>query len=408
MDMNWTAAEVAFRDEVREFLATNLTEDLRTAGLWRTSVYADHRASMAWQRILHERGWAAPAWPKRYGGTDWSVTQRYIWKLEQASAGAPPLSPMGIQMCGPVLIGHGSEAQKQYYLPRILSGDDFWCQGYSEPDSGSDLASLQMRAEEDGDDLICNGQKIWTTHAQDANWIFCLVRTDRSVSRLQLGITFVLIDMQSDGITVSPIVSPSGDHIQNSVFFDNVRVPKKNVVGDIGNGWTVAKYLLEFERGGTAYAPELQVRLDNLVAAAARAASDQASSLLNEPRFSARLAEAGVRIDALETYEFQAMTEADRGGSPGVSGSVMKIVGTELSQLLTELNLEVAGHHGRAYQPQATMPGGKVMLPHGENWVGERKSAIAPLHYLNDRAGSIYAGSNEIQRNIIAKAALGL
>jgi alkylation response protein AidB-like acyl-CoA dehydrogenase len=408
MDMSWTPTDSAFRDEVREFLAASLTDDLRAAGLRRTSVYADHRASMHWQSILNARGWAAPAWPKRYGGAGWSVTQRYIWALELAYAGAPPLSPMGIQMCGPVLIGHGSDEQKERFLPRMLSGEDFWCQGYSEPEAGSDLASLQMRAEDDGDDFICTGQKIWTTHAQFANWIFCLVRTDRSVSRPQLGITFLLIDMQSAGVSVHPIVSPSGEHIQNSVFFDNVRVPKRNVVGNIGSGWTVAKYLLEFERGGSAYAPELQVRVDRLAAAALQAPADRGGSLLDDPLFAARLAAARIRVETLAAYEFRAMSEAEAGGSPGVSGSIMKIVGTELSQHLTELDLEVAGHHGRAYQPQATIPGGAVLLPHGDTWVGLRDSAIAPLHFLNDRAGSIYAGSNEIQRNIIAKAALGL
>lgn len=408
MDMNWTPADVAFRDEVRQFLNDNLTDDLREAGRWMTSVYSDHAASMEWQRILHARGWAAPSWPQEYGGADWSVTQRYIWSLERVAAGAPPLSPMGIQMCGPALIGHGSEEQKARFLPRILSGEDVWCQGYSEPDSGSDLASLQMRAEPDGDDFLCTGQKIWTTHADVANWIFCLVRTDRSVSRPQMGITFLLIEMGSPGISVEPIVSPAGEHIQNIVFFDNVRVPRSQAVGEVGAGWTVAKYLLEFERGGSAYAPELQVRLDGIAYMAKTCPGRGGRSLAEDPLFAARMVAARMRIEALETYEFRAMADAERGGSPGVSGSIMKILGTELSQHLTELALEAAGHYGRAYQPQAGSPGGPVQFPHGIDWVGSREAAIAPLHYLNDRAGTIYAGSNEIQRNIVAKAALGL
>lgn len=408
MDMNWSAADLAFREEVRAFLAEKLTDDLREAGEWSTSVYARHEASMQWQALLHERGWAAPSWPVEYGGAGWSITQRYIFARECIAAGAPGLSPMGIKMCAPALFGFGTEEQKRYFLPKMLTGEHFWCQGYSEPASGSDLASLQMRAVEDGDDLICTGQKIWTTHANVANWIFCLVRTGNT-GRPQQGITFLLIDMTSPGIEVRPILFASGEHIQNEIFFDNVRVPKANVVGTIGDGWTVAKYLLEFERGGSAYSPGLQAHLDHIYAFAATQAGPNGGSMLDDPLFAAALAEARMRIDVLETYEFRAMAAAEAGGSPGVSGSVMKILGTELSQRLTELMLEAAGPYGRAYQPQATAPGGPVCLPHRDDAaLGPREAAVAPLHYLNDRAGSIYAGSNEIQRNIIAKAALRL
>ena len=408
MDMEWTAPDLAFRDEVREFLDANLTDELRDKGRRMTSVYADHDAIMKWQAILYAKGWVAPAWPKRYGGCEWNVTQRYIFARERLAAGAPPLSPMGIQMCGPALLGHGTEDQKAELLPRILSGEDFWCQGYSEPGSGSDLASLQMRAEDDGDAFVCSGQKIWTTHADIANKIFCLVRSDREVSRPQMGITFLLIDMASPGITVNPIISPSGERIQNTVFFDSVRVPKSNVVGSIGQGWTVAKYLLEFERGGSAYSPELQVQIDEIVDWATREPGDGTDRLIDDPLFAARIVQARARLEALEIYEFRAMSEVARGATPGISGSVMKIMGTELRQHLTELALDVAGPYGRAYQPQATAPGGPVHFLHGDGLVGPYEAAIAPLHYLNDRAGSIYAGSNEIQRNIIAKAALGL
>lgn len=405
MDLAWSDADLRFRDEVRAFLDTHLTDDLRIAGRRMTSVYADHVASMKWQKILHAKGWVAPAWPVEYGGAGWSVTQRYIFWRERVAAGAPPVSPMGIQMCGPALIGHGTAEQKAFFLPRMLNGEHFWCQGYSEPDSGSDLASLQMSAVEDGDSFICNGSKIWTTHADVANWIFCLVRTEKA-DRPQKGITFLLIDMTTPGITVQPIVAPSGDHIQNQVFFEDVRVPKKNVVGAIGDGWTVAKYLLEFERGGVAYAPELQVRLDRIEALAAEVPGNAGGRLIDDPAFAHKLAAARIRINTLEIYEFSVMSGTD---SPGTSGSVMKIIGTELSQHLTELALEAAGHYGRAYQPQATSPGGPVCLPHNKDgFVGPRDAAIAPLHYLNDRAGTIYAGSNEIQRNILAKAALRL
>lgn len=402
--MQWTEEDLAFAEEVREFLDHELTPELRAAGRWMTSVYADHELSMEWQRRLHARGWAAPAWPCEYGGAQWSITQRYIFTRERVRAGAPPVSPMGISMCGPALIGHGTAEQKAHFLPRMLSGEHFWCQGYSEPQAGSDLAALAMTAERDGDDFVCNGTKIWTTHANVANWIFCLVRTSTR-DRPQQGITFLLIPMDSPGITVTPIVMTSGEHIQNQIFFDNVRVSAANVVGQVDDGWTVAKYLLEFERGGSAYAPELQVRLERI----RELASVGTRPLIASPLFAMRVAEVQARIDVLEVYEFKAMAAAATGGSPGISGSVMKVLGTELSQLLTELALDAAGSYGAVFQPQAGMAGGPNLIPHQTGrWLGERDAAIAPLHYLNDRAGSIYAGSNEIQRNIIAKIALGL
>lgn len=404
MDLNWTDADTAFAEEVRAFLAAELTPEIREAGRWMTSVYGDHKRSLDWQKKLHAKGWAAPAWPKRYGGAEWSVTQRYIYARERVRAGAPPVSPMGINMCGPALIGHGSEEQKAFFLPRMLSGEHFWCQGYSEPHAGSDLAPLAMSAVRDGDDFICNGTKIWTTHANVANWIFCLVRTGH-YARPQQGITFLLIPMDLPGITVRPIIMTSGEHIQNQIFFDNVRVPVENVVGAVDDGWTVAKYLLEFERGGSAYAPELQVRLERV----REMAREGHRPLMNDAGFAQRVAAAQIRIDILEVYEFQAMASAERGGRPGLAGSVMKVLGTELSQHITELAVEAAGAYGTSFQPAAGMSGGPNHIAHiAGNFYGPRASAIAPLKYLNDRAGSIYAGSNEIQRNIIAKVGLGL
>ena len=401
MDLAWSDEDRRFAQEVRAFLDAELTDELRAAGQWMTSVYADHEAGMEWQRRLHARGWAAINWPKAHGGAQLSVTQRFIFARECALAGAPPLSPMGIAMCGPALIGHGSAEQKAHYLPRILTGEHFWCQGNSEPHAGSDLAPLKMKAVRDGDHLVCTGTKIWTTHANVANWIFCLVRTGQ-YDRPQLGITFLLIPMDSQGVTVRPIVMTSGEHIQNQIFFDEVRVPLANVVGEIDQGWTVAKYLLEFERGGSAYAPGLQVRLARIREIARK------SGLLDDPLFAAQVAAAQVRVDVLEVYELRALTAAARGGRPGLSGSVMKILGTELSQHLTELALEAAGPYGLAFQPEAGAAGGPNLIPHTPGLRGTREAAIAPLKYLNDRAGSIYAGSNEIQRNIIAKAQLGL
>src|SRR4029077_5733706 len=262
------ATDLAFRDEVRTFLQDKLTPELRQAGRLMTSVYADHDASMEWQRILHERGWAAPAWPVETGGCDWSLTQHYIFSRESQLAGAPSLSPMGIRMVAHAIIKFGTDAQKKFFLPRILTGEVFFCQGYSETEAGLGLAALSMAAVDDGDDLVCTGSKIWTTHAQEANWMFALVRTSRTAKKQQ-GIPFGLLYMTSPGIQIRPLVMTSGEEIQNQVFFDDVRVPKRNVIGDIDDGWTVAKYLLEFERGGGAAAPALQVIAEDIATVAA-------------------------------------------------------------------------------------------------------------------------------------------
>ncbi len=410
MDLDWSPAESEFRDEVRAFLEENLTPELRRAGRLMTSVYSDHEASLEWQRILHERGWAAPAWPVEYGGCNWTLTQHYIFSRESTLAGAPLLSPMGIRMVSHAIVAFGTSEQKDFYLPRILTGEVFFCQGYSEPEAGSDLASLSMAAVDDGDDLVCTGSKIWTTHATEANWMFCLVRTSREEKK-QRGITFVLIDMNTPGIEVRPLVMTSGEQVQNQVFFDNVRVPKANVLGKIGDGWTVAKYLLVFERGGGAAAPMLQVMANSLATAAEQQPGPDGRPLIDDPVFAARLAEARIRADVLEILEFRTLAALARGENPGPAASMIKILGTELSQKLTELTLEAAGPRGRVYQPHATAPGGPIseFTPPTDGYVsGDEWQAVAPLHYFNDRAGSIYAGSNEIQRNILAKAGLGL
>lgn len=402
MTLALSADDEAFRAEVRTFLAERLTPALRLAGARMTSVYADHDAQMAWQAILHDKGWAAPAWPKEHGGAGWTVVQRRIFARERVLAGAPPTSPMGIDMAGPAIIAFGSEAQKAYFLPRMLSGEHFWCQGYSEPQAGSDLAALRMKAVRDGDDFICSGSKIWTTHANVANWMFCLVRTTHA-ERRQQGITFLLIDMTTPGIEVRPIVMSSGEWIQNQVFFDNVRVPVGNVLGAIDDGWTVAKYLLEFERGGSAYAPELQVRLDALRA--------DAAALAHEPLFAAKLTDLAIEIEVLDALESDTLSALSRGAAIGSDASMMKILGTELAGRLSELALEAAGALGRAWQPGVTKPGGPVVgYPGdpGDYCSGAPWQAIAPLRYLNARAGPIYAGTNEIQRGIIARAEFGI
>ena len=410
MDLDWSTDELEFRDEVREFLAEKLTPELRRAGRLMTSVYSDHEASLEWQHILHERGWAAPAWPVEYGGCDWSLAKHYIFSAESIRAGAPLLSPMGIRMVAHAIVAFGTTEQKDFYLPRILTGEVFFCQGYSEPESGSDLASLSMAAVEDGDDLVCTGSKIWTTHATEANWIFCLVRTSKEAQK-QRGITFLLIDMNSPGIEVRPLVMTSGEEVQNQVFFDNVRVPKANVIGKIDDGWTVAKYLLIFERGGGAAAPMLQAMANSVADAAAEQPGPDGRPLLDDPAFSAKLAEARIRVDVLEIVEFRTLAALASGKNPGPAASMIKILGTELSQKITELALEAAGPRGRVYQPHATAPGGPLSeyTPPADGYLsGAEWQAVAPLRYFNDRAGSIYAGSNEIQRNILAKAGLGL
>ncbi|HXQ17534.1 MAG TPA: acyl-CoA dehydrogenase family protein [Caulobacteraceae bacterium] len=407
MDLTWSEEDQRFQSEVRAFLAENLTEDLRRTASRMTSVYADRETAMAWQGILHARGWAAPAWPVEYGGCGWSAVQRFIFASETAAAGAPGLSPMGIGMCGPVLIGHGTPDQKAFFLPRMLNGEHFWCQGYSEPGSGSDLASLQMSAREDGDDFICDGHKLWTTHANVANWIFCLVRTAKEAIP-QRGITFLLIDMATPGIEVQPIISLSGEHIQNHVFFTDVRVSKANAVGPIGDGWTVAKYLMQFERGGGVSSPSLKTRAGRI---RRMLSSDFAGAEAERRTLATQLAAADIEISAIEAVELRAMSKLSVGEAPGAESSLLKTVGTELSQRLTEIAITAAGLYAAPYQPHATSPGGPspgYVPPNDGQTVGPASAHTVAAKYLNDRAGSIYAGTNEIQRNIIAKAVLGL
>jgi alkylation response protein AidB-like acyl-CoA dehydrogenase len=410
MNLDWSIDDRRFVEEVRDFLSDSLTEDLRQARRRMTSVYSPPEVALAWQAILHGRGWAAPAWPVEYGGCGWDSGRRYLFARELAAAGAPPLSPMGLAMCGPVLIGHGRADQKAHFLPRILSGEDYWCQGYSERGAGSDLASLQMRAEEDGEDFVLNGHKIWTTHAHAANWMFCLVRT--SVEDIpQKGITFLLLSMKSPGVTVRPIRFLSGEAVQGEVFFDDVRVPKSQAVGAIGKGWTVAKYLLSFERGGGVAAPGLRAGFERLCAAARKLAGDEALSLIDEAAVRAELADLAAEIAAFEASELRIQAALSGGREPGPEASMQKTLSTTLSQRITHLATVLAGPYAPPHQPHVTTSGGIVEVgaaPRANAPIGPEAFLSATDHYFNDRAGSIYAGSNEIQRNIIAKAVLGL
>lgn len=403
MDLALTTVDDAFRTEVRSFFEQSLTPEFRRAGALLTSVYADPHIARAWQRVLFAKGWAAPSWPKAYGGCDWTPTQCMIFAQERARANAPPLSPMGVGMIGPILIQHGTDAQKEAFVGKTLSADIYWCQGYSEPDAGSDLASLRMRADDDGDHFICNGVKTWSTYAHVADWIFCLVRTSAH-DRPQHGITFLLIDMASPGVEVRPIISLTGEHIQNSIYFTDVRVPKVNVIGPVGGGWTIAKHLLEFERGGEIGAPVLSQLLGQATAAARSAPDGSGGTLADDRAFATKLASAQIAVETFEALEQRLARSASH--SPA-DPSMIKVLFTELSQRITELTLEAAGAYALPFQPHAASPGGPVpghRPPNDGFVVGEPWQAIAPLKYINDRAASIYGGSNEIQRNIMARS----
>ncbi len=392
MDLTLGPQYEEFRDEVRAFLDDKLDEDLRRDARISAGMFQDYETNIRWHRILHEKGWIAPSWPQEYGGTGWDVMQRYIWATESAEADAPTLFPTGLGMCGPMLIGHGTEEQKAYYLPRILSGEDYWCQGYSEPGAGSDLASLQLRADSDGDDYVLNGSKIWTSHAQHANRMFCLVRTS-SDGKPQEGITFLLLDMDTPGLTVEPIIFSSGEYEVNQVFFDNARVPKSNRVGKENDGWTVAKYLLEFERGGGNAAGRLRSALNRLKGL---------SMGEGDADFLDKLARAETRVDALQFTEFRIISATGNGGRPGPESSILKNLSSDLGQHLSELAIEKLGGYTAVHQPEARVPGANVEP------IGPADQVAALPQYLNYRASSIAGGSDEVQKNIIAKAVLGL
>jgi len=389
-----------FTDEVRTFLSENLTPDLRRAGEMCAGIYADQPVAVEWHRILNAQGWAVPAWPVEYGGTGWDLDQHAVFQREQTLAGAPVVTPNATRMVGPVVMAFGTQAQKDHYLPRIRTGDDWWAQGYSEPGSGSDLASLQCRAERDGDDYVINGSKIWTTHAQWSNKIFCLVRTDTS-GKPQQGITFLLFDIDLPGIEIKPLISISGDHEFNQVFFDDVRVPVSGLLGEENDGWTVAKYLLQHERGGS-YAVGLKIRLQKISDFAATEVSGNGTTLADDPDFKRAVAATRIELDVLEGFE-QRLFSAVRSGEPiGSLSSAIKVRGTEMRQRVTELGIEAVGYYGLPYQPEARTFRSNVEP------LGSALAATSMPQYLNDRAASIYAGSNEIQRNIMSKAVLGL
>jgi alkylation response protein AidB-like acyl-CoA dehydrogenase len=398
MDLNYSPADDAFRADIRAWLDANLPQALRAKVLDHKRLSRDDYAS--WHKLLGTRGWSVVAWPKEYGGPGWDATQRHIWDEECARIGAPGVLPFGVSMVAPVIMKYGSDGQKAYYLPRILDGTDWWCQGYSEPGSGSDLASLRTRAERQGDHYVVNGQKTWTTLGQFADMMFCLVRTDTGAKK-QEGISFLLIDMKTPGITVRPIITLDEDHEVNEVFLEDVKVPVENLVGEENRGWTYAKYLLGHERTGIARVGQSKRELVFLK----RLAADQKKggvSLLNDPVFSAKIAALEIEMMALEVTVQRVVASEANGRGPGPEASMLKIKGTEVQQALTELMVEAVGPQAAAFDP-AYLEGERE-----HSLAGDDDAAPLAAYYFNFRKTSIYGGSNEIQKNIIAQMILGL
>lgn len=348
MDIHYTPEELAFRDEVREFLKNELPEDI--AAKVKNGKNMSKEDHQRWQKILSNRGWYAPGWPVEFGGTTWGPVEKHIFDEESAAYGAPRTIPFGVNMVAPVIIKFGTEQQKEHYLPRILSGEDWWCQGYSEPGAGSDLASLKTRAVRDGDHYIVNGQKTWTTLGQHANWIFCLVRTDPEAQQ-QRGISFLLIDMATPGITVRPIITLDGDHEVNEVFFDDVKVPVENLVGEENKGWTCAKYLLTHERTGLAGIGASKAALTHLKKVAAKQQKN-GKPLIEDTLFRTQVAEVEIQLMAAEMSTLRIIAAAREGGVPGAESSILKVKGTEIRQAITNLLRKAVGPYALPFLPE--------------------------------------------------------
>ena len=391
MELNYSKEELAFRDEVRQLLRDELTPEIIAGNKNTTTALGNNDAAMAWQAILNRRGWAGVAWPKEFAGTGWSSNQRYIFNSECERAGAPKLIPLGLRMLAPVLFKYGTKEQQDHYLPKMLSAEHYWCQGYSEPGSGSDLASLKTRAERDGDFYVVNGTKIWTTNAHHADHIFCLVKTNPDV-KPQAGISFLLIEMNTPGISVEPIITMAGDHEVNQVFFDNVRVPISNIVGPENDGWRVAKYLLEFERGGSSVATRLHVDMAELKMLLDRVEGEDA--------LKGRAKEIGIKISALSQMETDMQSKIARGEKPGAGSSLMKIMASTLGQEISTIKMEAIGNY--------SLPHNNLLLLNKEVTIGEPEHQTISAGYLNDRASTVFGGAREVQKNIIAKSVLGL
>ncbi|MCI5044446.1 MAG: acyl-CoA dehydrogenase family protein [Aquisalinus sp.] len=393
MDLSFSEKDEAFRQEVISFLDENWPADQRGKVEFNKETYLD------WHKKLHAKGWVAPAWPEEYGGTGWTPTQRYIFDQEMAKAETFPSLAFNTSMVGPVIYTFGSPEQKERFLPPTLSADIWWCQGYSEPGSGSDLASLRTKAVREGDHYIVNGSKTWTTFAQHADWIFCLVRTDPDVKKQQ-GISFLLIDMKTPGVTVRPIITLGGDHEVNEVFLEDVKVPVENLIGEENMGWTYAKFLLMHERSNIAAVHQSKRYLERLKEVAANDdLAGHGPKMSDDPDFIKKVSEIEIDLTALEFTELRSLANEEAGKGPGAESSILKIRGTELQQRISHLAVELAGYYALPYQRN---------LGHNEYPAGPEHTVDAAAHYFNGRKTSIYGGTNEIQRNIIAKAVLGL
>jgi hypothetical protein len=402
MDLNFTPDEQAFREKIRAWVKDNLPREI--SDKVRNSIRLSRDDMQRWAKILGKNGWLGWGWPKEFGGPGWNAIQKHLFEEETALAGAPRVVPFGPVMVAPVIMAFGSDEQKKQHLPPILTSDIWWCQGYSEPGSGSDLASLQMKAERDGDDYVLNGSKIWTTHAQWADWMFCLVRTSNEGKR-QEGISFLLIDMKTPGIKVDPIYLVDGTrtpmrHEVNQVFFTDVKVPVENLVGEENKGWTYAKYLLEFERGGQAFGPRLRKAFRHLQVLS-KTQMDAGAPLSADANWREKMAALEIEIDAVEMNEMMFYSSLKTGDAPGNMGSVVKMRGTEAGQKVTELAVEAVGWYGTPFTELRNYDSNVV--PVGGGYVDD----VSP-RYFNTRKTTIYGGSSEVQRNVLAKAMLGL
>jgi alkylation response protein AidB-like acyl-CoA dehydrogenase len=398
MDLNYTAEELAFRDEVRAFLKAELPASISDKVKTGKRLTKDDMDT--WHAILNKRGWLGDSWPGEYGGPGWNAVQLQIFDDETCAAGAPRIVPFGLKMLAPVLMKYGSQEQKDYYLPRILDGSDWWCQGYSEPGAGSDLASLKTKAVREGDHYIVNGQKTWTTLGQYANKIFCLVRTS-SEGKPQEGISFLLIDMDTPGITVRPIILLEGTHEVNEVFFDDVKVPVENLVGEENKGWTYAKYLLTHERTNIANVGANKVSLAHLKHIGQRQ-KVRGRPLIEDPIFAARLAQIEMELDAMATTNLRLLSSPDSVANAGPMSSMLKIKGTEIRQALNDLTRRALGPYAMPFVSEALDTG------YNEEPIGPDYAAPVAKEYFNNRKITIYGGSNEIQRGIITKMMMGL
>jgi alkylation response protein AidB-like acyl-CoA dehydrogenase len=396
MDLTWTPEELAFRQEVREFTEKNLPADIREKQMHHQRLAKDDY--IRWHRILADHGWGAPTWPKEYGGTGWDPVKRLIFEIETFKAGAPRLLSFGLSMIGPVLMKFGNQKQKDYYLPRIIRVEDWWCQGYSEPGSGSDLASLKTRAERQGDKYIINGQKTWTTLAHHADWMFCLARTDPT-AKAQRSISMILIDLRQPGVTVRPIRTLDGGAEVNEVWLENVEAPLENLVGEENDGWTYAKYLLGHERTGIAGIGHCHRELA-ILKRMARETMASGSSLSLDSRTLDAINEVEAQVLALEMLLLR--VAADSTAGPGPQASILKIRGSELQQELARLQMQVAGPESWPYDPQWMRADSAFHGPGGEFDLG------AAATYFDMRKTTIYGGTNEIQKGIIVKHIIGV